>query len=124
MKKLLFRLAVSLLTFIISLIATTIVARPIAEKATRESVLKQSLRDMRKAIDQYAADKEHLPQSLTILVDEGYILKIPVDPITNADDWMIEVEEDTISRNDGRGITTVYSNSPDAGLDGIPYSEY
>ena len=48
----------------------------------RESVLKDDLFQMRKMIDQYAADKGKLPQSLDDLVNDGYLRELPVDPIT------------------------------------------
>src|SRR5438034_2843456 len=50
--------------------------------ATREAVLRDDLYNMRKLIDQYAADKQKLPQSLEDLVSGGYMRELPKDPIT------------------------------------------
>src|SRR5713226_273797 len=49
----------------------------------RETVLKDDLFRMRSLIDQYAADKGKLPQSLDDLVTAGYIREVPKDPITD-----------------------------------------
>src|SRR5712692_8685085 len=49
----------------------------------RETVLKDDLFRMRALIDQYAADKGKLPQSLDDLVTAGYIRDVPKDPITD-----------------------------------------
>ena len=115
---------VIVMTIIVILAAIGVANYQALQQHAREAVLKQCLRDMRKAIDQYAADKEHLPASLEDLVTDGYILKIPIDPITNADDWKTEVEEDTISREGGQGITNVFSSAGGEGSDGVPYSDY
>ena len=43
---------------------------------------------MRDAIDQYYADKGKYPSSLDSLVSDGYMRRIPEDPITkSADTW-------------------------------------
>ena len=39
---------------------------------------------MRDAIDQYYADKGKYPASLDSLVSDGYIRKIPDDPVTKS----------------------------------------
>ena len=55
---------------------------------TQESVLRTDLFRMRDAIDQYYADKNKYPASLDTLVSDGYMRKIPEDPITqSADTW-------------------------------------
>jgi general secretion pathway protein G len=43
---------------------------------------------MRKAIDEYTADKKRPPESLQTLVDEKYLRTIPVDPLTYKSDWI------------------------------------
>src|SRR5215213_3547344 len=48
----------------------------------KETVLKENLWQMRRAIDQYGADKGKLPQSLDDLVTDKYLHEKPVDPIT------------------------------------------
>src|SRR3989441_12802474 len=53
----------------------------------RETVLHDDLFRMRSLIDQYAADKGKLPQSLDDLVTARYMREIPTDPITDQKDW-------------------------------------
>src|SRR6059058_5486847 len=50
----------------------------------KETVLKDNLREIRRIIDQYTADKKKAPTSLQDLVDAGYFRQLPVDPITNS----------------------------------------
>ena len=103
------------------------VALPQYQKATRharETVLRDDLFQMRKLIDQYAADKGKLPQSLEELVSAGYMREIPEDPITGERNWVLETGDDTSSTEGGTGIINVRSASTDASSDGTPYSEW
>ena len=53
-------------------------------RRTQEVTLKNDLFQMRDAIDQFYADKGKYPASLDSLVSDGYIRKIPDDPITQS----------------------------------------
>src|SRR5258705_3604642 len=64
---------------------------------TRETVLRDDLYKMRSLIDQFAADKGKLPQSMDDLVSSGYVREIPVDPVTNQKDWAITTGDDPAS---------------------------
>ena len=76
-----------------------------------ETVLKQDLVEMRKAIDNYTLDKQAAPQSLEELVPD-YLRSIPKDPITQANDWVPAVESVVLSPDQaGTGITNVHSAS-------------
>jgi general secretion pathway protein G len=75
-------------------------------------------------IDQYAADKGKLPQSLDELVSSGYMREIPKDPITDQKDWAIATGDDPYSTEGGTGITDVHSGSGDVSSEGTPYSEW
>jgi general secretion pathway protein G len=76
-----------------------------------ETVLKQDLVEMRKAIDNYTLDKQAAPQSLDELVPD-YLRSIPKDPITQTNDWVPEVEPVVLSPDQaGTGITNVHSSS-------------
>ena len=92
--------------------------------ATRESVLRYDLHRMRELIDQFAADKGRLPQSLDELVTEGYMREVPVDPFTNQKDWAIATGEDPNSDEGQSGMTDVHSSSADVSSEGTPYSEW
>jgi len=103
----------------------------------RESVLKTNLRTMRDIIDQYYGDKGRYPTSLEVLVDEGYLRKIPIDPITKSSStWEPVYEEvdpdkppeESAGGGEGDvgkpGIVDVHSGSPLTALDGTPYKDW
>jgi general secretion pathway protein G len=92
--------------------------------ATREAVLRDDLYNMRKLIDQYAADKQKLPQSLDDLVSAGYMRKLPDDPITGKADWATETGDDPNSSSGEQGVTDVHSASSDVSSEGKPYNEW
>src|SRR5437879_9120360 len=52
----------------------------------RETTLHDDLQVMRQAIDNYTLHKQAAPQSLEDLVQAGYLRKVPVDPVTGAQD--------------------------------------
>ena len=91
---------------------------------TRETVLKDDLRKMRSLIDQFAADKGRLPQSLDELVSEGYMREVPVDPFTGQKDWAITSGEDPNSLQGETGMTDVHSSSTEVSSEGTPYTEW
>ena len=90
----------------------------------RETVLKDDLHKMRDLLDQYAADKGKLPQSLDDLVTAGYMREVPKDPITDNKDWVIATGDDPYSTQGGTGITDLHSASGDVSSEGTPYSEW
>jgi general secretion pathway protein G len=100
----------------------------------RETVLKTNLRTLRDVIDQHYGDKGRYPTSLEALVEEKYLRKIPIDPITkSAETWVLVYEEtdpdnppaETETSEDGQpGIIDVKSGAPGASLDGQPYEEW
>ena len=91
---------------------------------TRETVLRDDLRKMRSLIDQFAADKGRLPQSLEELSSEGYMRDVPVDPFTGQKDWAITTGEDPNATQGEQGVTDVHSSSTDVSTEGTPYSEW
>ena len=93
---------------------------------TRETTLKHDLFQMRDVIDQYYADKGKYPSSLDALVSDGYMRKIPVDPITNSTDtWQtVPAEADPGNPSSEPGIYDVKSGAPGTALDGTSYSDF
>jgi general secretion pathway protein G len=93
---------------------------------TQESVLRTDLFRMRDAIDQYYADKGKYPSSLDALVSEGYMRKIPEDPITqSADTWQtVPAEPDPGNPTAEPGIYDVKSGAQGTALDGTNYSDW
>lgn len=105
-----------------------------ADRKARESALKMNLQTMRKAIDDFYADKRRFPTSLQELVDEKYLRSIPRDPITeSADTWVVVTEEpsqdggseDEEQTYTGPGISDVKSGAEGQTIDTppIPYAE-
>jgi len=92
--------------------------------ATREAVLHNDLFKMRSLLDQYAADKQKMPQSLDDLVTAGYMRELPKDPITGQQDWAVTTGDDPNSSNGEQGVTDIHSSSPDTSSEGTPYSEW
>ena len=91
----------------------------------REAVLKENLFQMRDMIDQYYVDKGQYPQSLDALVEEGYLRKLPNDPITGAPDWEpVFAEPDPDRPGEIPGVYDVRSASELQSLGGTPYSEW
>jgi len=90
-----------------------------------ETVLKQDLMEMRKAIDNYTLDKQAAPQSLDDLVPD-YLRAVPKDPITQQLDWVPKVEPVVLSPDQaGTGITDVHSASEKASpFDGTAYNTW
>ena len=102
-----------------------------APQRAKEAVLKEDLFTMRSCIDQYLADKGHYPDGLQILVDDGYLRFIPIDPITKSSETWVEImadpdQEEDLEPTDGTspGIIDVQSGAEGVGLDGTPYSEW
>ena len=90
----------------------------------REVVLEENLWQMRRAIDQYGADKGKLPQSLDDLKQGGYLREIPVDPILEKAEWKEIQGEDTNSPDGAQGLTDVKSTAEGEDSEGKKYEEY
>jgi general secretion pathway protein G len=94
--------------------------------SSREAVLHTDLFRMRDAIDQYYADKGKYPSGLDALVSDGYMRKVPEDPITKSSDTWVTVaaEPDPNNPSGEAGIYDVKSGAPGTGLDGTNYSDW
>jgi general secretion pathway protein G len=93
--------------------------------ASKEAVLRQDLFQFRDLIDQYQADKGKYPASLEALVEDGYLRRIPVDPITGQADWQtVPAELDPDNPGEAPGIYDVKSASAEVSLTGTAYNEW
>jgi general secretion pathway protein G len=99
----------------------------------KESVLKNNLRTLRDVIDQYYGDKGKYPTALDALVEEGYLRKIPADPMTKSSETWVpvyeEVDPDKTDTAEGDlakpGIVDVHSGMPgNSPFDGTPYKDW
>src|SRR5262249_22072701 len=111
-----------------------------AQQKAREAALRHDLYEMRKAIDDYYADKQKYPANLEELKSARYLRAIPKDPITQQADWE-EVSagvdpsntdpsvDPTATATDtagggAPGMVDVHSNAVGNGLDGTPYKTW
>jgi len=90
----------------------------------KETVLKENLWQMRRAIDQYASDKGKLPQSLDSLIEGKYLREMPVDPVLDKAEWESVMGEDPLSSDGEQGLINVKSLAEGTDADGKAYSEY
>jgi len=112
---------------LISILATMgVVQYKNSVNSTKEAVLHTDLYRMRDAIDQYYADKNKYPASLDVLVSDGYMRKIPEDPMTkSADTWQtVPAEPDPSNPSAEPGIYDVKSGAPGTALDGRSFSDF
>ena len=92
---------------------------------SKEAVLREDLYRFRDLIDQYYSDKGRYPESLEALVEEGYLRKLPADPMTNQANWeVVPAEPDPDNPDEPAGIYDVHSASAETSLSGTPYSEW
>jgi general secretion pathway protein G len=120
------------MTIIGILAAIAVPALKNSPQKAREAALKEDLFTLRSCLDQYHGDKGHYPEDLQTLVAEGYIRKIPVDPITKSPDtWVLVREEPEEPPAEGAseepaqpGVVDVHSGSKDKALDGTLYSDW
>jgi general secretion pathway protein G len=92
----------------------------------KEAALLEDLFQMRKAIDEYYADKQKYPATLDTLVSEKYLREIKPDPFTlSVETWQTTMSEpDAANPSAETGIYNVKSGAEGTGSDGRPYSEW
>jgi general secretion pathway protein G len=90
----------------------------------RETVLSGNLWQMRRAIDQYRADKGRLPASVEDLVTKEYLRETPIDPISQNAEWDEIMGEDPMSPDAEQGLVDVKSLSEGKDSDGKDFKEY
>jgi general secretion pathway protein G len=123
-------IVISLIGILVAIAIPSLKDQP---RRAKEAVLKTNLHTLRDLLDQHHADKGHYPSSLEALVDEGYLRRIPTDPIAKTDEWDVVYDEidfeeppaETDLPEDGApGIIDVHSTSELTSLDGTPYNEW
>jgi len=99
-----------------------------AVKKANEAALKENLFQMRTLLQQYYTDKHKYPISLQTLVDEKYLLKIPLDPITRSMETWMEIQEtlleDDLLEGVIPGIADIRSGSFKRAIDGSIYNTW
>jgi general secretion pathway protein G len=133
---------------ILALLAS--VALPLAEVAvqrSKEKELRQSLREIRSAIDAWkraaddgriekAADASGYPPSLAALVDgvadkrktDGtklyFLRQVPADPMSGEEWGLRSYDSPPDDPHEGKDVYDVFSKSEDTGLNGVPYGKW
>ncbi|MFW5432781.1 MAG: type II secretion system protein [Methylophilaceae bacterium] len=89
-------------------------------KRSKETVLKEDLKEMRNAIDHYFEDKNTYPASLETLVTERYIKFIPEDPVTDSkESWQTVMPPDNSNK-----VYDIRSGSTETSSDGTTYNSW
>jgi general secretion pathway protein G len=126
------------MTIIGILAAVAIPALRDSPQRAREAALREDLFTFRSTIDQFHGDKGYYPPDLQTLVTEGYLRRIPVDPMTKSrDTWVVDFEElepaaegdtgptpETPDQSISPGIIDIHSGSTDTALDGTAYKDW
>ncbi len=119
------------MTIIGILAAIAVPALRDSPQRAREATLRADLFTFRSVIDQYKGDKGNYPADLEILIKDGYMRKIPLDPMTKSADWVLTMEDEPSEPDDPSvteppvpGIIDVHSASKDKALDGTNYSDW
>jgi general secretion pathway protein G len=118
------------MTIIGILAAIAVPALRDSPQRAREASLRGDLFTFRSVLDQYKGDKGVYPPDLQTLVKEGYIRRIPFDPMTKKQDWVLTMEEEPSEPDDPNapppvpGILDIHSASKAKALDGSVYSDW
>ena len=133
---------------LVLLSAITLPLVKFTSRRLKEMELRQDLRQMRAAIDEYKRysdaglipvdlGADGYPKELDVLVKgvelvgqvdkkARFLRRIPIDPMTGNDQWGLRSfsDEPDSTMTDGNDVYDVYSLSTGTGLDGIPYSKW
>jgi len=118
------------MTIIGILAAIAVPALRHSPQRAKEATLREDLFSMRSVIDQFHGDKGNYPPDLQTLITQGYLRKIPIDPMTkSADTWVLSYEEVSADQPQDAtaaapGIVDVHSGSTDKALDGTLYKDW
>ena len=120
------------MTIIGILAAIAVPALRDSPQRAREAALRGDLFSFRSVIDQYHGDKGFYPADLQTLVSEGYMRKVPLDPMTkSADTWALTYEElspdapaQSVDQPQQPGVIDIHSGSTGKALDGTAYKEW
>jgi general secretion pathway protein G len=87
----------------------------------RDVALKESLHQMRDAIDKFYADNTRYPASLNELVVRRYLRQVPEDPVTQRlDSWVVVAPPST----QAGAVADVRSGAKGQARDGSPYASW
>ena len=100
----------------------------------KEAVLRTNLWTIRDVLDRHQGDKGHYPPTLETLVEDGYLRRVPSDPMTKSNEtWTLIYEEidpeappaeTKLPPSGAPGVFDVRSGSDLLSLESTPYSEW
>lgn len=90
----------------------------------KEVVLKENVWQLRRAIDQFTADKGKLPKTIDELVESKYLHEKPIDPILDKAEWNEIQGEDINSPDAEQGLINVQSLAEGEDSNGEAYAKY
>jgi prepilin-type N-terminal cleavage/methylation domain-containing protein len=93
----------------------------VAERRARETVLRENLRVMRASLEAFMSDQGRYPVSLEELVDQRYLLRLPVDPITKTNRSWVAVPAQTGLDDPRTGVADVRSGASGTSVGGAAY---
>jgi len=89
--------------------------------ASRDTILRENLRNTRDVIDQYRDDTGRYPDSLEQLVEKKYLRELPMDPVLESrDGWTIEPP----AEGEQGEVGNLRSSAPGNDRNGTPYAEW
>ncbi|SRR5258705_9765276 len=124
MRKRTLYLVVFILTFVIGVGCALILIVNRVEKETRELALRTTLHQTREKIDQFRATQGELPRSLDDLVRAKLMNKIPVDPVTNTENWQLVIGTKSHGTKQMSGVVDLRSTSSAISSEGTPYNTW
>ncbi len=87
----------------------------------RDVTLKQNLRHVREAIDQFHADQGRYPANLAELAAKRYLRAVPVDPVTErSDSWVVVAP----AKPAAGALYDLRSGAPGKARDGTAYASW
>ena len=107
---------------IIALLITVAAPRYFASVQTaKETALRENLRVTRDALQRYYSDRGKYPESLETLQTAKYLVRLPVDPITErADSWELVAPATGI---EGK-VADIHSGAKGVGQDGTSFATW
>ena len=107
---------------IIALLITVAAPRYFASVQTaKETALRENLRVTRDALQRYYSDRGKYPESLETLQTAKYLVRLPVDPITErVDSWEVVAPAAGI---EGK-VADIHSGAKGAGQDGSSFATW
>jgi len=135
-------------SILVTLAAVTLPVAKFTVQRSKEADLRQALREVRSAIDDYKrysdtglipvdlgtdgypAKLENLTKGVQLVgqVDKKikFLRRLPIDPMTGKDEWAIRSYQDAVDATSwgGEDVYDIHSLSRGVGLNGVPYAKW